>query len=96
MYSQLIVWHHGAQTLPQSHHQECEKTMHTRLRLIILALAGTLFAAGAKADCNRPSTGYERQECVFKADRDVRRGNTEVDQASRREQERLNRHEECG
>jgi hypothetical protein len=81
MYSQLIVRHHGAQILPQSHAQEGEQTMHARLRLIILALAGTLFAAGAKADCNRPSTDYERQDCAFKADRDFRRGNTEVDQA---------------
>ena len=96
MYSQLIVWHHGAQTLPQSHHQECEKTMHTRLRLIILALAGTLFAAGAKADCNRPSTDYERQDCAFKADRDFRRGNTEVDQAAQRYQESLKRNADEG
>lgn len=45
-----------------------------------LALAGLLFAAGAHADCNRPSTDYERQDCAFKADRDFRRGNTETDQ----------------
>lgn len=77
--------------LPQSHPQEGEQTMHTRLLLIILALAGPLFAAGAKADCNRPSTDYERQDCAFKADRDFRRGNTEVDQAAQRYQESLKR-----
>jgi hypothetical protein len=62
--------------------------------LIILALAGTLFAAVAKADCNRPSTDYERQDCAFKADRDFRRGNTETDQRKRDYLQNLQRNAE--
>ncbi len=65
--------------------------MHTTFPLIVLALASAVFATGAQADCNRPSTDYERQDCAFRADRDFRRGNTEVDQAARRYQENLKR-----
>lgn len=68
--------------------------MRTKPLLIVLALASTLFATVAQADCNRPSTDYERQDCAFKADRDFRRGNTEVDQAAQRYQESLKRNAE--
>lgn len=57
--------------------------MRNRSLLTLLFVTYTLFATGARADCNRPSTEYERQDCAFKADRDFRRGNTPVDQATR-------------
>ncbi|MEW5786804.1 MAG: hypothetical protein AB1899_03010 [Pseudomonadota bacterium] len=65
--------------------------MRPRFLLNLLALASVLLVSGARADCNRPATDYERQDCAFKADRDFRRGNTEVDQAARRYQESLKR-----
>lgn len=70
--------------------------MRTKQLLIIPALASALLAAGAMADCNRPSTDYERQDCAFKADRNFRRGNSEADQATQRYLENLKRSSEDG
>lgn len=81
-------------TFPLPALNESEPTMRAHLLLIVLALASTQFSATAQADCNRPSTDYERQDCAFKADRDFRRGNTEVDQAAQRYQENLKRNAE--
>ncbi len=70
MYSQLTVRQHIAQTLPKSHPHEGEQTMHTRLLLIILALAGALFSAGAMAYDNCDSLRYNDrayQACVNNA-----------------------------
>jgi tetratricopeptide (TPR) repeat protein len=68
--------------------------MFAKNLLIVLALASALFATGAQADCNRPSTDYERQDCAFKADRDFRRGNTETDQRAQEYLQNLKRNAE--
>ena len=65
--------------------------MRTKYLLSVLMAASALTSTAGQADCNRPSTDYERQDCAFKADRDFRRGNTEVDQAAQRYQESLRR-----
>lgn len=62
--------------------------MNKKNHLVVLG-AGMLCVTLAWADCNRPSTTYEKQDCNFKADRDFRRGNSEVDQAARRNLESL-------
>jgi tetratricopeptide (TPR) repeat protein len=61
---------------------------------IILAMASALFVPGVSADCNRPSTDYERQDCAARADRDFRRGNTETDQRTRDYLQNLQRNAE--
>ena len=68
--------------------------MRTRFLLNVLLTTSALFATAGQADCNRPSTDYERQDCAAKADRDFRRGNTETDQRTRDYLQNLRRNAE--
>lgn len=68
--------------------------MRTRFLLNVLVTTSALFATAGQADCNRPSTDYERQDCAAKADRDFRRGNTETDQRTQDYLQNLRRNAE--
>ncbi len=68
--------------------------MYKKIHLAVLG-TGMLCMPLAWADCNRPSTTYEQQDCNFKSERDFRRGNSAVDQEAQRYLESLKRNEKA-
>lgn len=68
--------------------------MHRKSFISFICLWAIIFSSTAHADCDRPSTTYERQDCNFKAERDFRRGNSAVDQKAREYLQSLKRNAE--